>query len=115
MIGFPERTEAADYYFTYIDRVTNANIVEALEVQLRETVGFLGAISEEQSLFRYEPGKWSIREVLSHFSDSERTFAFRAFWFARGFETPLPSFDQNIAARGARADYPLAVHIDDFA
>ena len=33
-----------------------------------------------------------------------RLFVFRAYWFARGFESPLPSFDQTVAVSAARAD-----------
>jgi hypothetical protein len=29
---------------------------------------------------------------------------FRAFWFARGFDTSLPSFDQDIAVMSAGSD-----------
>jgi hypothetical protein len=48
-------------------------------------------------------------------SDCERVFVSRAFWFARGFDTPLPSFDQNIAAAGAKADgISWARHIEEF-
>ena len=31
-------------------------------------------------------------------------FVFRALWFARGFDSPLPSFDQNVSSRTAGAD-----------
>ena len=115
MIGIPERTEAAPYYFTYIDRIIGADIVSRLESQLEEATGFLNSISEEKSLFRYAPGKWSIREVLSHLNDCERMFVFRALWFARGFDTPLPSFEQEIAAAAARADEtPWSRHVQEF-
>ena len=115
MIGLPERTEAAEYYFTYIDRITNGDILGTLQTQLDETMAFLRAISEEKSLHRYAPGKWTIREALNHVTDTERAFGFRALWFARGFDTPLPSYDQNIAAAGARAnDYSWSSHIEDF-
>jgi len=115
MVGLPERTEAAEYYFTYIVRVTNADVVAALQTQLNESLPLLRAISEEKSLHRYAPGKWSIREVLNHVTDTERAFAFRALWFARGFDTPLPSYDQHISAAGARAsDYSWASHLEDF-
>jgi hypothetical protein len=41
--------------------------------------------------------------------------AFRAFWFARGLNTPLPSFDQDIAAAGAEADkVSWSAHIEEF-
>jgi uncharacterized damage-inducible protein DinB len=75
----------------------------------------LSAISEERSLHRYAAGKWSIREVVGHLNDTERLFVFRAFWFARGFDTPLPSFDQNIAVGAAGADArTLRSHVEEF-
>ena len=101
MNGVPERTEAVPYYFTYIDRIISADIVSRLESQLDEVSTFLSGISEDKSLYHYAPGKWSIREVLSHLNDCERMFVFRALWFARGFDTPLPSFEQEIAAAAA--------------
>jgi len=73
-------------------------LVGALGIQLDETLPFLRGISEEKSLHRYAPDKWSIRQVLSHVNDSEQVFLFRAFWFARGFDSPLPSYDQDICA-----------------
>ena len=40
---------------------------------------------------------------------------FRAFWFARGFDSPLPSFDQNTAMSAADADArSWRSHIDEF-
>jgi hypothetical protein len=115
MTGPPERSEAAPYYFTYIDLIPEANIVGVLEKQLDETSSFLTSISEEQSLHRYAPDKWSLRQVLNHLNDCERLFNSRAYWFARGFDTPLPSFDQNIAVAAARADgYSWASHLAEF-
>jgi hypothetical protein len=104
MIALPDRTEAAEYYFTYIDQVPAGDVREVLSAQLADTLTLLDGISDEQSLYRYAPGKWSIRDVVAHLSDTERLFVFRAFWFARGFDSPLPSFDQNIAVAAAGAD-----------
>ncbi len=100
----PDTTEAAEYYFTYIDQVGGGDIRQILEVQAGETFGVLRDISEERSRHRYAPDKWSIKQVLSHVNDTERAFVFRALWFARGFDSPLPSFDQNIAIAGAGAE-----------
>src|SRR5687767_9061574 len=114
-IATPDRTEAAEYYFTYIEKVERGDIRGILKAQLPETLTLLKGISEERSLHRYAPGKWSIREVVSHLNDTERMFVFRALWFARGFDSPLPSFDQNIAIATADADArPLAAHIEEF-
>jgi len=104
MTAVPDRAEAAAYYFSYIDQVPEGDICELLEVQGKETVHLLSGISEGQSRHRYAPGKWSICDVVNHLSDVERLCVFRAFWFARGFESALPSFDQTIAAAAARAD-----------
>ena len=115
MIGRPQPNEAASYYSTYIDRVTSDDIVSVLATQLDETVAFLSAISEEQSLQRYAPDKWSMRELLGHVNDGERVFMYRAMWFARGFQEPLPSFDQEIGFKAANSDkVSWASHIDEF-
>jgi len=103
-VPLPDRTEAADYYFRYIDQVRGDDICRVLDEQVSETLTLFRRISEEQSLQRYAADKWSIREVVSHLSDTERLFVFRAFWFARGFDSALPSFDQNIAIAAAGAD-----------
>ncbi len=114
-MGLPQRTEAAPYYFAYIDRISGDNILEAMKAQLDDTVGFLAGISEERSLYRYAPDKWSIRQVMNHVNDTERIFVFRALWFSRGFSDPLPSFDQNVASNAAQADeHTLANYAQEF-
>ena len=115
MIGRPEPTETAPYYFTYINRIESGDIIGVLDKQSEEMVGLLSGISEDKSLHRYAAGKWSIREVLSHVNDSERVFLLRALWFARGFDSPLPSYDQDICVPAAKADeVTWASHIDEF-
>ncbi|MGZ4872222.1 MAG: DinB family protein [Candidatus Angelobacter sp.] len=115
MIGRPEPNEAAPYYFGYINRVSGDDILHALRTQLDETVPFLRAISEEKSLYRYAPGKWSIRQMWGHVNDTERVFLFRALWFARRLDTALPSFDQDIAVVAAKSDeISWARHVEEF-
>jgi DinB superfamily len=114
-MSLPQRTEAAPHYFTYIDLISGDDILKTIEAQLDDTGRFLSGVSEEKSLYRYAPDKWSIRQVISHVNDTERVFAFRAMWFARGFSEPLPSFDQNIASNAAGADdHSLASHVQEF-
>ena len=113
-LTLPDRTEAAEYYFRYIEQAPRGgDIRQALETQLTETMSLLKGISDEKSLHRYAPDKWSIRQVVSHLSDTERLFVFRAMWFARGFDSPLPSFDQDVAIEGARADHRSWTEIVD--
>jgi uncharacterized damage-inducible protein DinB len=115
MKGRPEPSEAGSYYFTYIDQVTGDDPFVSIRRQTDKCLPFLRRITEEQSQLRYAPEKWSIRQVLNHVTDTERAFAFRALWFARGFEEPLPSYDQEIAAAGAKADaVSWSMHIEEF-
>lgn len=115
MIGRPHPSEAAPYYATYIDLILTDDPLIVMEDQLEEVEEIFSTISEEKSLHRYAPDKWSIRQLLNHVTDTERAFAFRALWFARGFADPLPGYDPDLAAAGAEAkSIPLDLHIDEF-
>jgi hypothetical protein len=111
----PEPNEAADYYFRYIDQVPDGDIVKTLETQVGGALPTLLGVTDEKSLYRYAPEKWSIREMMGHVNDCERLFAFRAMWFARGFTEGLPSFDQDVAVRTAGSDdRSWRSHVDEF-
>ena len=91
----PGTDEYPAYYGTYIGAVTGDDVLPALIAQHDSTARFLAAIPESRAGYRYAEGKWSIREVVGHLSDSERIFACRMLRFARADETPLPGFDEN--------------------
>ena len=111
----PAQSEAPEYFWKYIQLVPDGDLREILEQQRADTVALIDAISDARSLHRYAPDKWNIREVVGHLNDAERVFAFRAYWFARGFTSALPSFDQEIAASGAAAgERPWSSHIEEF-
>jgi hypothetical protein len=111
----PDRSEAAPYYFTYIDKVPEGDIRAILEAQADETLALFQSIDDARAGHRYAPGKWNIAEVVNHLNDCERVFAFRAFWFARGFTSPLPSFDQDSAILQAGVEgRSWASHVDEF-
>src|SRR3990172_11941273 len=115
MKGHPLATEAAPYYFRYIDRVTSDDPLATLGTQAEESLSFFATISEDDSLNRYAEDKWSVRQVLGHVNDTERVFLFRALWFARGFQEPLPSYDQNVSAQTSKADdFSWASHVEEF-
>lgn len=111
----PDRTEAPEYYFTYIDQVSGGDICAILHTQLAETMTLLESISDDLSLHRYASDKWTIRQVVNHLNDTERLFVFRALWFARGFDSPLPSFDPDVAVAMTAADErSWSSHVEEF-
>ena len=111
----PARAEAADYYHKYIDRVGDGDIRELLARQRTDVMRFLRALPPGKAGHRYAEGKWTIAEVVGHLNDCERLFVSRAFWFARGLEGSLPSFDQNLAMAASDASSRTwASHLDEF-
>ena len=91
----PAPDEYAPSYGKYTALVPEGDVVETLRRQLDDTLALLGGLSEEQADSRYEPGKWSIKELSGHMIDAERIFAYRALRIARGDQTPLPGFEQD--------------------
>lgn len=92
------------YFHRYIQLVPEQDALKYLQNNLDKSMGFLSSISEEQSLFSYAPGKWTIKEVLGHMIDTERVFAYRAMRIARNDKTNLPGFEEN--------DYVAAAHFN---
>ena len=111
----PAPEEYAPYYGTYIGKVADGDVVDALRGQITDTLAYLRAIPESRGGHRYAEGKWSIREVVGHLTDAERIFAYRALRFARDDSTPLPGFDENAFVANARFDErTLASLINEF-
>ena len=114
-LGRPAEDDASPLAYQYIQLVEGEDCLGFMIQQRDDALNLFAQISEETSTHRYAPEKWSIRQVLSHVTDAERMFVFRALWFARGFDAPLPSFDQDVAVAGAEADrLPWATHIEEF-
>ncbi|MEO6596298.1 MAG: DinB family protein [Planctomycetota bacterium] len=111
----PQAAEHSPYYGTYIARVPDGDIVETLARVDDGILPLLRALHESAAGKRYAEGKWSIREVVGHVTDTERVFAYRAMRFARNDETELPGFDENTFVTNASFDSrTLADLLDEF-
>ena len=92
----------AEMYLNTLPPATD--VLQYLSASFNEIKTLVSGLSEEQLLFRYEPGKWSIKEVLVHLVDDERIYSYRALRFARNDHAALPGFDQDEYNRYAEAD-----------
>src|ERR1044071_1498417 len=111
----PEASEYAPYYERYISLVPDADLVETLERQGAETLALLRGLSEEKGAHRYEPGKWSVKQLVGHVNDGERIFSYRALAFARGDGQALPGMEQDEWMAGVDfAARTLSDLIDEF-
>lgn len=102
-INRPQPGEYPDYYQTYMDQLPEGEVLHLLEKQVVELKHLLENINDSLSERSYEPGKWSIKELLQHMLDSERIFAYRALCFSRGELASLPGYDENLYASNSMA------------
>ena len=83
------------YFQNYIDQVPDQELLAGFTHQLPLIEKLLKAITEEKSLHAYAPGKWSLKDLLQHITDTERIFCFRALCFARNEKNNIAGFDEN--------------------
>ncbi|MBV8389095.1 MAG: DinB family protein [Mucilaginibacter sp.] len=95
MIHRPQSNEYPAFAQAYVDSVPDENVLELLEVGKQVTYDLFRNLSEEQAMHAYAEGKWTLKQVLGHMIDTERTFAYRSLCFSRN-NIELPGFDQDI-------------------
>ena len=91
----PLENEYAPYFEAYVSHVPEDDIQSALRSQVDALELLLDRVTPEHETFRYTEGKWSIREIIGHLIDGERTFGYRALCIGRGDDQNLPGFDQD--------------------
>jgi hypothetical protein len=91
----PTAAEHAPYYTKYLALVPEGDLLTILRGQGAATQALLAGLDDIRALSRYAPGKWSVKEIVGHVTDSERVFAYRALRIGRGDATPLPSFEHD--------------------
>lgn len=91
----PELKDYPDHIVHYLRQVPEGDLLAILKKQTEEVLALLSPLTEEESLYCYAPGKWSIRQLVGHIADTEQVFAYRLLRAARNDRTPLPGFDEN--------------------
>jgi uncharacterized damage-inducible protein DinB len=98
----PEPGEYAEFYANYISKVPGSDVLGVLEAQRLQMQHLFAGRSERDGSFRYAAGKWTVKEVLGHITDTERIFSYRALRIGRGDQTPLPGFEQDDFVRSGK-------------
>lgn len=92
------------YVQRYLDQIPSEDWIGELKISGDKTIEIYAALTEEQSLFAYADGKWTLKELLLHLSDTERIFQYRILAFARGDQAQLPGFDEEEYAAASFAN-----------
>jgi hypothetical protein len=96
MVMRPETNEYTKHQANYINLVPEGDLLAMLRKQADSLDDLLSDVSPEEGEYRYAQGKWSLKELIGHIIDTERVMSYRALCLARGDQTPLPGFDQDI-------------------
>lgn len=103
------------YIQRYLDQIPSEDWIGELKRSGEKTVEIYSAISEQRSIFAYAEGKWTLKELLLHLSDTERIFQYRILAFARGEKAELPGFDEeNYAAASFANNRSLESLLDEY-
>ena len=97
-------TDFQKYIQRYLDLIPSENWLEELKKTGEQTVELYAQLSEEQSSFAYAEGKWTLKELLLHLSDTERVFQYRILAFLRSDQNELPGFDEELYANQSFAN-----------
>jgi uncharacterized damage-inducible protein DinB len=92
----PSEEEYAGDVGEYIRLVPDGNIIDILLAQEKQMTELLASLTESHGAYRYAEGKWTLKEVVGHIADGERVMTYRLLRFARGDQTPLSGFDQEL-------------------
>lgn len=101
----PGPEEYSPYASIYIDLFPDDDmILKHMDENCGAMKELILSLPEDRLLYRYAPGKWTIKEILVHIIDDERIYAYRALRFARNDKTELPGFEQDDYAAISKAN-----------
>ena len=105
LIQKPKENEYPAYSHIYVDLLEDDGfILQHLRQNFIKIKKFIYRLPEELLYYRYDKGKWTIKEILVHIIDDERIFSYRALRYARNDNTPLHGFEQDDYALYSKAN-----------
>lgn len=103
------------YFSRYISQLPDTDVFPMMDQQAEALQNLLQGLTEEEALYAYGPGKWSIKEVMGHLIDTERIFAYRSLCISRQESQSLPGFDENAYVQQANFNQrTLASLLDEY-
>ncbi len=89
------------YWDRYINLVPDIELSQAFAVSIRQLEDLDRSALAQVGDKTYEPGKWTIKDIIQHVTDAERVLCYRSLVFARRDGTTPSGFEQDIFAQNA--------------
>src|SRR3954471_351580 len=104
IVSKPAVEEYPQWFAGEIELVSYNDLIGGLDESFKLALPFLQKLTKEDLVYRYEPGKWSIKQMWQHVIDVERVLSYRVLRYARQDPTVLSGFDENKYAEMSNAD-----------
>lgn len=92
------------FFDRYILEVEEDDLMLALGNSLEYWDNFYWDVLEKLGNRVYQPGKWTVKDILQHINDNERVQSYRILRFARNDNTALPGYDEDLFVANANAN-----------
>lgn len=114
-LPFPKEGEYPPYFANYYKIIGDKDLGGLVISRLDTATTLWRSIPEEKGNYAYAEGKWTIKQLLGHITDTERIMGYRAMCIARGEQQSLPGFEENdYAENGRHNERSLAGIIDEW-
>lgn len=111
----PTDVEKSNYFHYYIYLSEETELMDALLHSEKEILTAFSDIKEGDESFYYAEGKWTIKQLLKHISDTERIMAYRILRMSRGDKTAMKGYDEDEYAMHDYSEHiSLADIIEEF-
>ncbi|HMT27880.1 MAG TPA: DinB family protein [Bacteroidia bacterium] len=93
-----------EYFDRYINLTDDVTYMEALQTSLKELEK--APLDKWKSLGdkTYAAGKWTVKDILQHYLDTERVFTYRIVAISRGDKQKMNPYDEEEFAKHAQAN-----------
>ncbi|MBL7726805.1 MAG: DinB family protein [Dinghuibacter sp.] len=93
-----------EYFSRYYHLLDDVPLLEVLQKSIDELDELPMDQFEALGNRVYAPGKWTVKDIIQHLSDINRTFTYRALAFARADSQQMPSIPEDDYAITAQAN-----------
>ena len=97
----PSENDYPDFFKKYVDLVDATDYITIKNKYFNSILSFIDFLPESKENYSYDIGKWSLKEVIQHLTDTNRVFSYRALRISRNDKTNLPGFDEKLFAQYA--------------